>query len=206
MKQLAAPIVTLLSMLALLPCTACGGAGGHANEPASAVPEEAGATASEPAPGGGSPASPPGAGTTAGQPEATGASAATSAGSPPASTGAASSAPAHAPERPYASTANEARSLIDEQIRAHMEGLWQCVANRIAAGTGRHRSVVLEFAIDQDGRLIGATAVGAKSHPLDPAAKACVADALREAQFPRSKSPISTVRETFTASATAGGS
>jgi hypothetical protein len=87
-----------------------------------------------------------------------------------------------------------------------MEALWQCVAPRIAAGSGAHRKVAFDFAIDQDGRLISVVASDAKSKPLEPAAKACVADALREAVFPRSKSVVTTVRETFTASATSGGS
>jgi hypothetical protein len=87
-----------------------------------------------------------------------------------------------------------------------MEALWQCVAPRIAAGRGANRKVAFDFAIDQDGRLISVTASDAKSKPLEPATKACIADALRDAVFPRSKSVVTTVRETFTASATSGGS
>jgi hypothetical protein len=192
MRRSATALVPGFTVLALFSCAACGGAAGRVSEPAPAAPEEAGAVASEMAPDAGSSASPS-------------ATAATASPRTPPDAGTAS-ASTPVPERPFASTPEQARSLIDEQIRARMEGLWQCVANRIAAGSGSHRKVVLEFGIDQDGRLIGATAVGAKSHPLDPAAKACVADALRDAQFPRSKSPITTVRETFTASATSGGS
>ena len=92
------------------------------------------------------------------------------------------------------------------KYRGHMEALWQCVAPRIAAGSGANRKVAFDFGIDQDGRLISVVASDAKSKPLEPAAKACVADALRDAVFPRSKSVVTTVRETFTASATSGGS
>ncbi len=186
------PAGRTLPLLALMvSAAACGGAAGHASEPA------AGATATESSAEGGAPASP--AASTEPAPGFP-----TSAGTAPAATAAGANAAKPAPERPYASSAAEAHSLIDEQIRGHMEALWQCVAPRIAAGSGANRKVAFDFGIDQDGRLISVVASDAKSKPLEPAAKACVADALRDAVFPRSKSVVTTVRETFTA--TSGGS
>jgi hypothetical protein len=200
------PAGRTLPLLALIvSAAACGGAAGHASEPAPAT-ETAGATATESSAEGGAPASPTPtpAATTASTEPAHGS--ATSAGTGPAATAAGANAAKPAPERPYASTAAEAHSLIDEQIRGHMEALWQCVAPSIVAGSGAHRKVAFDFRIDQDGRFISVMASDPKSKPLEPAAKACVADALRDAVFPRSKSVVTTVRETFTASATSGGS
>jgi hypothetical protein len=198
------PAGRTLPLLALIvSAAACGGAAGHASEPAPAT-ETAGATATESSAEGGAPASPTPAATTASTEPAPGS--ATSAGKTPAATAAGANAAKPAPERPYASTAAEAHSLIDEQIRGHMEALWQCLAPRIAAGSGAHRKVAFDFGIDQDGRLISVMASDTKSTPLEPATKACVADALRDAVFPRSRSVVTTVRETFTASATSGGS
>ncbi len=199
-----------LPLLAMIASAGCGGA--TASQPARAT-ETAGAAATaieSSADAGAAASSSPS--TTTASTEATAGPNAASGGAAPAAggTGAVGAAGASvskpAPERPYASTAAEARSLIDEQIRGRMEALWQCVAAYIAAGMGAHRKVALDFGIDQDGRFIGVTVTGARSKALDPAARACVADALRDAVFPRSKSAITTVRETFTASATSGGS
>jgi hypothetical protein len=198
------PAGRTLPLLALIvSAAACGGAVGHASEPAPAT-ERADAKATESSAEGGAPASPTPAPTTASTKPAP--DSATSAGTTPAATAAGANAAKPAPERPYASTADEARSLIDEQIRGHMEALWRCLAPRIAAGSGAHRKFAFDFGIDQEGRLISVTASDAKSKPLEPAAKACVVDALRDAVFPRSRSVVTTVRETFTASATSGGS
>jgi hypothetical protein len=194
---------TLPLIALIVSAAACGGAGGHASEPAPAT-ETAGATATKSSAEGGAPASPTSAATTASSEPAPGS--ATSAGTAPAATAAGANAAKPPPERPFASTAAEAHSLIDEQIRGHMEALWQCLAPRIAAGSGAHRKVAFDFGIDQEGRLISVTASDTKSKPLEPATKACVADALRDAVFPRSRSVVTTVRETFAASATNGGS
>ena len=74
----------------------------------------------------------------------------------------------------------------------------------VAGFAARSRVLFAHWTRTDDDR--NAAHLPARLHEGEPAAKACVADALRDAVFPRSKSVFTTVRETFTASATSGGS
>lgn len=125
----------------------------------------------------------------------------------PASPGAAgSAAPADAGvaaadskvERPFAKTAIDAQSLIQEQIEAHLKPLWKCVEQLRAAKGDPHKAVTVDIGIDQEGNLIGVTAANAKQAELDPTTRDCMFAALHGLPFPRSHAGVITVRQSFT--------
>jgi hypothetical protein len=174
----AGTIVAGLSVVALW-AMACGGSRSNVQgaAAASAQPVEATATSASAAP----PAS-----------AAPSASAATSA------TASAASAASKPVERPFAATALEAQSMIQSQIDSQMKVLWKCVHDyRVKAGDP-HKPVVADIGIDEEGKLIGVTALNSKHGGLDPALKDCMYSALRGAPFPRSHAGVITVRQTFT--------
>jgi hypothetical protein len=100
-------------------------------------------------------------------------------------------------ERPFAKTAVEAQTLIQEQIDAHIKPLWKCVEQLRTAKKDPHKSVAVDIGIDQEGNLIGVTAANAKQGELDPTTRDCLFAALHGLPFPRSHSGVITVRQTF---------
>ena len=101
-------------------------------------------------------------------------------------------------ERPFAKTAVEAQTLIQEQIDAHIKPLWKCVEQLRAAKADPHKAVAVDIGIDQEGSLLGVTAANAKQGDLDPTTRDCMFAALHGLPFPRSHSGVITVRQTFT--------
>jgi hypothetical protein len=101
-------------------------------------------------------------------------------------------------ERPFAKTALEAQSLIQEQIGAHIKPLWKCVEQLRAAKGDPHKAVTVDIGIDQEGNLIGVTAANAKQGDLDPTMRDCMLAALHGLPFPRSHAGVITVRQSFT--------
>jgi len=101
-------------------------------------------------------------------------------------------------ERPFAKTAVEAQTLIQEQIDSHIKLLWKCVEQLRAAKGDPHKPVAVDIGIDQEGNLIGVTATNTKQGELDPATRDCMFAALHGLPFPRSHSGVITVRQTFT--------
>jgi hypothetical protein len=108
---------------------------------------------------------------------------------------AAPTAPPAASERPFASTALEAQSLIQKQIDEKRKALWKCVEDYRARIGDPHRAVTVDIGLDQEGHLIGVadTAHGG----LDPALGECMTQILRLAPFPRSHTGVITVKQVF---------
>jgi hypothetical protein len=100
-------------------------------------------------------------------------------------------------QRPFAATALEAQTMIQQQLDAHMKALWKCVEDYRAKKGDAHRPVTLDVGIDQEGTLLGVVMVNQKGSDLDPALKVCVMDVLRGAAFPRSHTGVITVRQSF---------
>jgi hypothetical protein len=100
-------------------------------------------------------------------------------------------------ERPFAKTALEAQSLIQEQVEAHIKPLWKCVEQLRAAKGDLHKAIAVDIGIDQDGNLIGVTMANAKHSELDTTTRDCMLGALHGLPFPRSNAGVITVRETF---------
>jgi hypothetical protein len=101
-------------------------------------------------------------------------------------------------ERPFAKTAIEAQSLIQEQIDAHIKPLWKCVEQLRAAKGDPHKAVTVDIGIDQEGNLIGVTTATAKQGELDPTTRDCMLGVLHGLPFPRSHAGVITVRQSFT--------
>ena len=101
-------------------------------------------------------------------------------------------------ERPFAHSAIEAQTLIQEQIDAHMKTLWKCVDAYRASKNDPHKAVVVDVGIDQEGTLLGVTTPSAKQGELDLGLKQCLWDGLHGLPFPRSHAGVITVRQTFT--------
>jgi hypothetical protein len=143
---------------------------------------------------------PPPAGST-GAPAATGSATPAASNGPtaaPATPSAAPVASAAAPkERPFAHTALEAQSLIQEQIDDHMVPLLKCVNDFRQKKNDPHKQVVVDVGIDQEGILLGVTTPNIKKGDLDPVMRDCMSAALRGLPFPRSHAGIITVRQTF---------
>lgn len=100
-------------------------------------------------------------------------------------------------ERPFAHTALEAQSLIQEQIDEHMTPLLKCVNDFRQKKGDPHKPVVVEVGIDQEGNLLGVTSPNIKKGDLDPVMRDCMTTALRGLPFPKSHAGIITVRQTF---------
>lgn len=119
----------------------------------------------------------------------------------PAAAGPADAGPAVADakaERPFAKTAIEAQSLIQEQIDGHIKPLWKCVERLRAAKGDPHKAVSVDIGIDQEGNLIGVTTANAKQGELDPTTRDCMFGVLHGLAFPRSHAGVITVRQSFT--------
>jgi hypothetical protein len=101
-------------------------------------------------------------------------------------------------ERPFAKTAVEAQTLIQEQIGTHIKPLWKCVEQLRTATGDPHKAVAVDIGIDQEGNLVGVTAANAKQRDLDPTTRDCMFAVLHGLPFPRSHSGVITVRQTFT--------
>lgn len=101
-------------------------------------------------------------------------------------------------ERPFAKTALEAQSLIQEQIDGHLKPLWKCVEQLRAAKGDPHKAVIVDIGIDQEGNLLGVTTANAKQGELDPTTRDCMFAALHGLSFPRSHAGVITVRQSFT--------
>jgi hypothetical protein len=102
------------------------------------------------------------------------------------------------PEKPFAKTALEAQSLIQEQIDAHIKPLWKCVEQLRKTKGDPHKAVVVDIGIDQEGNLLGVTTANAKQGELDQATRDCMLAALHGLPFPRSHAGVITVRQSFT--------
>ena len=101
-------------------------------------------------------------------------------------------------ERPFAKTATEAQTLIQEQIDAHIKPLWKCVEKLRAAKGDPHKAVTVDIGIDQEGNLLGVTTTNAKQGDLDPTTRDCMFAVLHGLRFPRSHAGVITVRQSFT--------
>lgn len=111
-------------------------------------------------------------------------------------------APDAAPvERPFAKTVGDAQSMIQDQVDHQMSALWKCVDAYRVRKKDPHRGIVVDVGIDQEGHLLGLTAVG-KQPDLEPALRDCLWDSLHGLLFPRSHAGVITVRQTFTDTAT----
>lgn len=132
------------------------------------------------------------------QSAATTAAPAGSSTAPPADAGAAAAtADAQAP-RPFAKTALEAQSLIQEQIDGHIKPLWKCVDQLRKSKGDPHKAVTVDIGIDQEGTLIGVTTANAKQGELDPTTRDCMLAVLRGLPYPRSHAGVISVRQSFT--------
>jgi hypothetical protein len=116
---------------------------------------------------------------------------ATAASTAPAGASAAPPPPAH----PFASTAAEATSLIDDAITSRASELLQCVDTARARRKDPHARLVIEVGIDEEGHMLGVTLPKGEKH--DKAFVDCVLAALRGAPFPQSHAGVITVRKTF---------
>jgi hypothetical protein len=110
----------------------------------------------------------------------------------------AAAAPDAMPERPFAKTAVEAQSLIQEQIDGHIKLLWKCVDQLRKTKSNPHMAVTVQIGIDQEGNLLGVTTANAKQGDLDPTTRDCMFSALHGLPFPRSHAGVITVRQSFT--------
>jgi hypothetical protein len=176
---------------------ACAGSKGNADSPATASQPSAeagapGAAAATPSAAGGAPsatgAATPGPGATT-QTAGAGTAAAS------ATTAAASAAPA---QKPFASSALEAQTLIQGQIDQHIKVLWKCVADYRQKKGDPHKAITVDIGIDQEGTLLGVVSPNPKKGDLDPALRECLFASLRGLPFPRSHAGVITVRQTFT--------
>jgi hypothetical protein len=110
----------------------------------------------------------------------------------------AGASPEAAAPRPFASTAGEATTIIQNLIEDHMKPLWQCVDAFRAAKGDPHRALTIDVGTDQEGSLLGITAADPKQHDLDPTLKDCMWKVLHGLPFPRSHAGVITVRQNFT--------
>ncbi len=108
----------------------------------------------------------------------------------------AATAAASKPEaRPFAKTAAEVTSMIDDAVEKKREALHECVQDARKRRGDPRAKVEFDLGIDQEGTLIGVkTPKGAKD---DAVLHECVRKALHGAIFPRSNAGVVTVRKTF---------
>jgi hypothetical protein len=134
------------------------------------------------------------------------AAAATATGGPapaPSSSTTATSQPAAAPapatppppEHPFASTADQATSLIDDAITSRANELGECVEAARARRKSPHAKLVIEVGIDEEGHMLGVKLP--KAEKADKGFTDCVLAALKGAPFPKSHAGVITVRKTF---------
>ena len=101
------------------------------------------------------------------------------------------------PQHPFAKTSFEAQMMIRQEIHTRMKALWACVDDYRSRVGERHRGVIVDIGIDQEGGLLGVIAVEAGGRELEPALKDCLMRGLRGAAFPRSHAGVITVRQMF---------
>jgi hypothetical protein len=104
-------------------------------------------------------------------------------------------APPAASERPFAKTALEAQTFIQQDIDARRKPLWKCVEDLRTKVGDPHLSVAVDIGIDQEGRLIGVA--DTKHGGIDPTLQSCMTAILRLAPFPRSHTGVITVHQVF---------
>ncbi|HEY2513241.1 MAG TPA: hypothetical protein VGI39_20370 [Polyangiaceae bacterium] len=106
-----------------------------------------------------------------------------------------SSAAPPPPEHPFAKSAIEATSLIDEAINGRVNELTRCVEEARMRRKSPHERLMVEIGIDQEGHLLGVELP--KKEKRDKAFVDCVLAALQGAPFPKSHAGVITVRKIF---------
>ena len=99
-------------------------------------------------------------------------------------------------EHPFAKDAKEATSLIQNDLDTHMRDMWKCVDAKRARAKDPHLHVVVNIGIDQEGSLIGISAV--KQADTDQALNDCLMTSLQRVPWPKSHAGIITVKQEFT--------
>ena len=111
----------------------------------------------------------------------------------PAAPGPAASAPP--PAHPFATTADQATSLIDDAITSRSNELAECVESARTRRKSPHAKLVIEVGMDEEGHLLGVKLPKGEKH--DQPFVDCVLAALHGAPFPKSHAGVITVRKTF---------
>jgi hypothetical protein len=99
-------------------------------------------------------------------------------------------------EHPFAKTTTEATTFIQTDLDARMKQMWKCVDAKRARANNPHLYVVVNIGIDQEGTLVGVSAL--KQADTDEVLNRCLMDALRGAPWPKSHAGIITVKQEFT--------
>ncbi len=102
-------------------------------------------------------------------------------------------ATAGVPPNGGASEAAEARRLIEAQLHAHVDAVGKCLQHYLDKNNA-WGDATLDFAIDQ-GTLVGVVVSCSKTSGKDPELNACMAIALHDAIFPKSRWGVLMVRE-----------
>jgi hypothetical protein len=105
------------------------------------------------------------------------------------------SAPPPPVEHPFAKTAADATSLIQSDLDTRMKGMWKCVDAKRTRAQNPHLYVVVNIGIDQEGTLIGVSAL--KQADTDEVLNRCIMEALDRAPWPKSHAGIITVKQEF---------
>lgn len=95
-------------------------------------------------------------------------------------------------ERPFASSAADATSMISAVVDGRQREIAACVRDFRARKDLARERVTVSFGIDQEGRLLGVTSKG-----KDAELERCVHQALADAPFPRSHAGIINVVKTY---------
>jgi hypothetical protein len=98
-------------------------------------------------------------------------------------------------EHPFAGTAQEATSLILASMDKRMRDMWRCVDAKRARTHDAHLKVVVNIGIDQEGTLIGVSAL--KSTDSDDTLNDCIRTALKRLPWPKSHAGVITVKQEF---------
>jgi hypothetical protein len=118
------------------------------------------------------------------------------AGSGPGDGGLADAAPLAPVEHPFAKSAAEATDLIQNALETRMGQMWKCIDAKRARAKNPHLYVVVNIGIDQEGTLIGVSAL--KQADTDETLNHCLMDALDRSPWPKSHAGIITVKQEFT--------
>lgn len=85
--------------------------------------------------------------------------------------------------------------MINEVMDSRSETVNACVAKAIARTSGSVSEIAVDVGVDQEGGLIGVKA--ARGSATDTTLNSCLVDALRGANFPRSRLGVVIATERF---------
>lgn len=96
--------------------------------------------------------------------------------------------------RPFAGSAAEATQLIGAAVDEKSVEIQRCVAEYRKRKNLLRERVSIQFGIDQEGRLLGATLPAGKA---DARLEACAQTALTDARFPRSHTGVISMTKSY---------